>query len=57
MYISLSKRSIYLRKSTLCMLVLLCLALSMRLVLLLSHWPVVNADESIMDLMARHIAY
>ena len=50
-------KSISLRKSTLWMLVILCLALALRLLLFLLHWPVVNADESIMDLMARHIAY
>lgn len=33
------------------------LAVALRFVLMLLHWPVANADESIMDLMARHVAY
>lgn len=39
------------------MLGILLLATGLRLVLIMRHWPIVNADESIMDLMARHIAY
>jgi hypothetical protein len=39
------------------MLVILLLASSLRLVLMKLNWPTANADESIMDLMARHIAY
>ena len=39
------------------MLGILLLASSLRLVLMKLNWPVANADESIMDLMARHIAY
>lgn len=39
------------------MLGILLMATGLRLVLILRHWPIVNADESIMDLMARHIAY
>lgn len=57
MHVSLARRSIYLRKSTLGMLVIFCLALALRFLLMEFHWPVVNADESIMDLMARHIVY
>ncbi len=33
------------------------LTIAGRLVLITLHWPVANADESIMDLMARHVAY
>lgn len=39
------------------MLGILLLAVSLRFVLILRHWPIVNADESIIDLMARHISY
>ncbi len=43
--------------ATIGMLVILVLAVGMRFVLLALHWPVVNADESTIDLMARHIVY
>lgn len=33
------------------------LAVSLRLVLFAHYWPIANADESIIDLMARHVAY
>lgn len=46
-----------LRPSTVGMLVILCLAVALRFFLIRAHWPVVNADESVMDLMARHILY
>ncbi len=36
---------------------ILLLATGMRFFLITRHWPVANADESIVDLMARHIAY
>jgi hypothetical protein len=39
------------------MLGVVLLATSLRLVLVTQNWPIANADESIMDLMARHIAY
>ncbi len=45
------------RLSTIGMLIILCLAVALRFFLIHAHWPVVNADESIMDLMARHILY
>ncbi len=39
------------------MLVIVCLAVTLRFVLMKLNWPVANADESTIDLMARHIAY
>src|SRR5258708_19186069 len=39
------------------MLGILLLAVSLRLALMQFHWPTANADESIIDLMARHIAF
>lgn len=33
------------------------LAVASRFVLMYLHWPIANADESVMDLMARHVAY
>lgn len=47
----------FLSLSTLEMLVILFLAVGMRFLLIKLHWPITNADESIMDLMARHLAY
>ncbi len=57
MSLSLSISRIRFRPSTIGMLVILCLAVALRFFLIYAHWPVVNADESIMDLMARHILY
>ena len=37
--------------------VIVLLAVALRFILINMHWPVANADESIMDLMARHVAY
>src|ERR1700694_1983348 len=39
------------------MLLILLLAVLLRLILMKFNWPVANADESTIDLMARHIAY
>jgi hypothetical protein len=39
------------------MLLILTLAGTLRLWLIHTQWPAVNADESIIDLMARHILY
>ncbi len=50
-------RRMPLSPTTIGMLVILLLACSLRLVLVRLHWPVAGADEAIMDLMARHIAY
>ncbi len=53
----MQKRRISLNPTTVGLLVILLLASSLRLVLMKLNWPIANADESIMDLMARHIAY
>lgn len=53
----MQERRIYLTPATAWMLLLLFLAVALRFVLLQDNWPMVNADESIMDLMARHILY
>jgi hypothetical protein len=53
----MQKRQVPLNPTTVGMLGILLLASSLRLVLMKLNWPVANADESIMDLMARHIAY
>ncbi|HEY0756831.1 MAG TPA: hypothetical protein VGD98_22960 [Ktedonobacteraceae bacterium] len=37
--------------------VIVLLAVMLRFILMNMHWPVANADESIMDLMARHVLY
>ncbi|HYB01375.1 MAG TPA: hypothetical protein VED37_14245 [Ktedonobacteraceae bacterium] len=39
------------------MLLILLLAALLHLILMQFNWPVANADESTIDLMARHIAY
>lgn len=43
--------------ATICMLAILLLAVTLRFVLMELHWPIANSDESVIDLMARHIAY
>ncbi len=53
----MQKRRIPLSPTNVGMLVILLLACSLRFVLIKLHWPVAGADEAIMDLMARHIAY
>jgi hypothetical protein len=56
----LSRHRIAARTATLTRLGLpsiIFLAVSLRLALLLERWPTPSADESIIDLMARHIAY
>lgn len=54
---SLRPRWLRLRPSTAGMLLILSLAGILRFVLIRAHWPTTNADESIIDLMARHILY
>src|ERR1700682_6323986 len=46
---------LHLRPTTAWMLVILLMAVTMRFVLMKLNWPVTNSDESIIDLMARHI--
>ena len=51
------KRRLHVNPATAWMPVIVCLAVTLRLVLMKLNWPVANADESTIDLMARHIAY
>ncbi|HWS84269.1 MAG TPA: hypothetical protein VN207_08415 [Ktedonobacteraceae bacterium] len=43
--------------ATLCIYLVLFLAVLLRLILIHSNWPLINSDEATIDLMALHIAY
>ena len=43
--------------ATLCIYLVLLLAVLLRLILIHSNWPLANSDEATIDLMALHIAY
>ncbi len=51
------KKRFSLNFATFYMLALVLLAVILRLILMSFNWPIANADEATIDLMARHIAY
>src|SRR5258708_7469233 len=53
----MSVRKVYINSSTIWVSILLFLAVSLHFLFLKLSWPGPNADEAIIDLMARHIAY
>ncbi|MFL5628476.1 MAG: ArnT family glycosyltransferase [Ktedonobacteraceae bacterium] len=51
------KKRFSLNFATFYMFALVLLAVILRLILMSFNWPIANADEATIDLMARHIAY